>query len=642
MLWAVGPAGYTAGLWAASLADGRALDQTVCFDPAAASHFAATRLIISTLTAVGAVLFLFAAPWLLGTLAIGRMESKRATAGAWSLAANTAALVLVCLLLRNSVGVGRGGFFVAWLAWNTVLLLLARPPAPADADLRRLGRRWGGGLLIGAATVMIGIVLFHGEYFVQCFNGDGTEFRDLAQSLRLHFLPYWEIEPAERFGTFIANPTVANSYWTLALQLLLGEGELATRLPGWIWWLGVFVVSLRMVQGEDRRAAWLPAVPLALALMLGSVWYTFYVGYYPYMADPAAQAVTDALFTLFLLLGWDCLRHGDTAGWIVSTVLATLVFYAGLVMFVLMTAAALVWQPVPRRQVLHAALAGTLVFVVIACGYLLVGWSEGSLAGWRSTWHREIFRKYATAGPGNDSALLYVGYFLLGCGGIPAIGLLRPLLGRNADPDLAWKRTMATVTVLYLLIILGSGHKNLHYLGPLLPIPVILWLKHPQGASPSAAGRWAVPLSAAGCLAGCIFLCWPASRPEFTLNRELGAVTTFQTDSYQQACRWGRIASELYDRGHVGWQIGEHTWASYSQRDARPAAPRPLVVTDGVVPATEYQLVFESAKGVKLYCRDSRTIRWAASRRPPAGPDRSAAVFRPIAVAPRLRLDIQP
>ncbi len=38
-----------------------------------------------------------------------------------------------------------------------------------------------------------------------------------------------------------------------------------------------------------------------MALLLTSQWYTFYVGYYPYMADPANPGVPDALFTLLLL-----------------------------------------------------------------------------------------------------------------------------------------------------------------------------------------------------------------------------------------------------------------------------------------------------------------------------------------------------
>ncbi|GAG01507.1 unnamed protein product, partial [marine sediment metagenome] len=268
----------------------------------------------------------------------------------WSLAANSAALILICLILRNTVAVGRASFLAAWLAWTGALCFLAaRRSASRPGQVHSLWRRWAVGTLIGAAAVAVGIVLLYREHFIQCFNGDGTEFSELAGSLRHYFLPHWEIETAGRFGTFVANPTVINSYWTLGLQLLLGEGELAARLSCWVWWLGIFAVSLRIVQGEVTRGAWRQAIPLALAMLLTSVWYTFYVGYYPYMTDPANPAVPDALFTLLLLLALDCLRCGDCAGWVVSMILASLVFYAGGVMFLLMAGAAWVWQPVPRR-----------------------------------------------------------------------------------------------------------------------------------------------------------------------------------------------------------------------------------------------------------------------------------------------------
>jgi len=658
LLLAAGPALYGAGLSAASNADGRPLAGTVCFDPAADGHFAPRRLISAAAMATGSVLLVFLVPWLLGTLALRRIHSRRATAASWSLAANSAALVLVCLLLRSTTGLHRISFLVAWLTWSVVLLPAAGGATNVLPEIRSLWRRWGSGMMIGAAVVVVAIVLFSGEHFVQCFNGDGTEFCELARSLRHHFLPYWDLEAAGHFGTFVANPTIINSYWTLALQLLLGAGELSTRLPCWVWWLGVFAISLRMVQGETARGAWRPAVPLALAMFLVSLWYTFYVGYYPYMADPANPAVPDALFTLLLLLGLACLRCGDCAGWVVSMILASLVFYAGGVMLLLLGAAAWVWQPVPRRRIAPAFLIGLLVLAGITGGYLVVGWLEGSLPGWWKTLGREWFRKYGTPGRHGDLHLWFVAYFLLGCGAVPAIALLRAFGRNSAGRDGAWERTAATVTFAYLLIILGSGHKNLHYLGPLLPIPLILWLKRPLGKAPLAfpsqrhedaaahRRRSASPfggtklcptngdLWAALGLALCIVHSWPVSRPVFTLNRRLGAETTFQTDSYEEACRWARIAQALYRERHLGWQIGEHTWASYSQRDAQPTALRPLVVTKRKRPSKDHQCVFESDEGVKLYCQGPR---WFPGPRPEAGADRCAWMFLPIAIAPQPR-----
>ncbi len=669
LMMAVGPMLYGAGMGAALL--GNRLPVAVLI-----------KTVAAVVTPVGAILLLWVVPWLLGTLAFRRIESRRATAGAWSLAANSAALILVCLILRNTVGIGRGGFLASWLVWTVVLSILACERGQCVAELRGLWRRWGLGLMIGVAAVTAAVVLFQREHFAQCFNGDGIETFELARSLQHHLLPYWEMEWVGRFGTDVTNPSLINSYWTCALQLLLGETELATRLPYWVWWLGIFATALHMVSpGRDWGLGirdwpnppipnsqspitnpqspipnpqspittnWPAAIPLALMMLLACLWYTFYVGWNPYLVDPANPGVTDALFTLCLLLALDCLRLKDLSGWVVLTVLGSLVLYAGPVMFVLTSIAAVIAQPVPRRQMLGAVLAGTAALSALVLFYVTWGWLDGSLPGWWPTLYADYVDCYIRPLPRWNSGMLFAGYFLLGCGGIPAIGLLLPFRkkspGNKSSSDVGWERTVAAVTLWYLLIVLGGGIKNLHYLGPLMPIPVILWLRCARRA-PSAMKKWAA--SAAAPLLVGIWLCWPVSRPlfsfhhpVFTLHRELGAVTTFQTDSYQEACRWLRAAEvtiTLYKDEHFGWYIGQHTWVHYSQLAAEPAVPRPLLITDRAAPSDEYQLVLEWGRGVRLYCRDPQLLRWAARQQPPSGPDRCPWVFRPIAIAPFAR-----
>jgi len=636
LLAAVGPVCYGAGLWGASLADGHAPGEVACFDPTVDHPFSPARVIAAAGMAMGASLLIIVVPWILGMLAVSRWKAKRATAGAWSLAVNSVALVLVCLVLRNTVGIGRTSFLIAWLVWTGALLLavVGRSADPLG-DVRSAMRRWGPGLAIGLAAAAAGIGLFHPEHFLQCFNGDGTEQYEVARSLRHHFLPYWEIEAAQRFGTYIANPTVICAYWSLPWQLLLGGGELATRLPCWIWWLGTFAVSLRIVLGERERGSWLPAIPLALALLLTSIWYTFYVGYYPYMTDPASPGVLDALFTLLLLLALGCLRHGDCAGWVAMMVLASLLFYAGPVLFLLTAAAAWLWRPVARRQLYRAALCGMLVLAGIVLGYLIVGWSEGSLPGWLSTLQEENVDKYFAPATPWRTNLRYLVYFLVGCGGIPVIGLLGGFRRNGTAGETAWERTVATVAAAYLLIILVSGHKNLHYLGPLLPLPLVLWLKSARDAVAPIRSNPARPLLAAASLAVCLWLCWPSARGVFTLNRQLGAVTTFQTDSYQQACAWVKMIYPLRDRGLISWRVGPHTWLGYSELDGQPTAWRPLVVTRGPRPSPEYRLLFASPQHVKLYCRDARWAEWLRAKRRLPGPERFPPLFRPLAAGGR-------
>ena len=439
-------------------------------------------------------------------------------------------------------------------------------------------------------TVAVGIGLFWPDQFLQCFNGDGTESFELARSLRDHVLPTWEIEPIDRFGAVIVNPALINSYWTFALHLLLGEGEFATRLPYWVWWFGILLVSDRILR-HFGRSGFFAMLVIGLGALLSTLWYTFYVGYDPYMADLANPGVPDALFALWLLMGFDSLLQRSISGWIGSAVLGSLVLYAGPVMFVLTAAAAFVWRPVERERVVRGAIAGGAVLALIAGLYILWGWADGLLQGWWITLQGEYVNDYFAPLPRWRSALLYLGYFVLGCGGIPAIGLM------TAFRRSAGERTVATVLLAYLFIVLGSAAKNLHYLGPLLPPTLLLWTLRPGGRR---RGEFAVtPLLAVASICVAIALCWPRSRPIFTPNREAGAHTTYQTSSYEEACRWADLAI-IYDLGVTSWEIGPHTWVGYSHLEADSSERRPILVTTAEQIPEGYGIRGQAATGVKV------------------------------------------
>jgi len=659
MIVVAGPLCYGAGLAVAAALDGQPWQDVACFDPAE-GYGSVVRMAAGMLMGGGAAVSLLLAPWLLGVLAFRRRPGFRAMSHLWSLAISCCVLVLLCVALRYFGAVTRAGLFGAWIAWTAALAVAAGRHAAVLADLHDLVRRWGPGLSVGLATIAVAMVVFHREQFLQSFNGDGTEYDLLARSVREHFLPRFEQEPDGAWGIYAVNPAVVNSYWTMSFQALLGRGELAARLPCWLWWFGIFAASFRMVRSDALGRTLWSALALALLVLLMIVWYTFYCGYDPYMSDLACPGVPDALFTLLVLLALDSLRVGDAAGWVAAMLLASMIFYAGPVMFALMAMAGVAWQPLARRRMVGASLAGAAVLVALLLLYLTLGWIDGSLGHWMAVIRMEWLDKYFAARPLWREGAWFLGYFLLGCGGVPVLGLLVGLRRQAPTQQRAWQRTAATVVVLYLLIILGCGQKNLHYLGALLPIPLLLWLEPgtgpteglspfprrrpsqvPRGRLRTAAlqetrPRW-TELAAIASLAVCLVLSWPAARPVFMLNRELGAITTFQTDDFREACLWARICGALYEQGHLGWQIGQHTWAAYAECTARPAAPRPLLVTAGARPSTQYTLVFQSPEGVKLFCRDPQWLRWAAEQQPAAGPQRFPWTLQPIAIAPQPR-----
>jgi len=644
---------YLLAAVAAATMDGQAISEVICFEPGrfdlpAAESMSAGRMVCSVLMALGAVAFLLIVPGLLAVLVFRQRPGSRPAAHAWSLAANSAALMLICLILRHTLGIGRFSLATSWLAWTAVLLVLAWRRGRSLIVTKDLWSRYGGGLLIGLLGIGVAIVAMFPEQFLQCFSGDGTEVYVLAESLQQHFLPHfeletWQLKTGNRLGTAVVNPSLINSYWTFALQVLLGGKELPTRLPYWIWWLGIFIVSYRIVRPESRSGRTLAAILLALSVFLSSLLYTFYMGYYPYMADLANPGVTDALFTLSVLLALDCLRAKNCRGFVVSIVMASLVLYAGPVLLLTILAAAWVWRPIERPAVRAWGLRAVGVLTAIAAFYLVWGGLEGVLPAWMETLDLDYVNDYmAEPAPLWKSGPLFFAYFVLGCGGLPAWGLARAFrLGR-------WEKTVATATLLYLAIVLSAGAKNLHYLGPLLPITMILFLIPRSDARGTAdakrAGRECraidvLGLLAAGSLIVCIALCWPKMRTTFTLNRQLGTNTVVLTDSRIAAYRWARLHQVLEDQGKVSWHIGPHTWATYARWNPKPARLWPFVLSGGEPPSPTHVLIASrrvegTGRTARLYAQNEPWVAWLATRqaRPPL--ERYPIVMRPLADGP--------
>jgi hypothetical protein len=439
----------------------------------------------------------------------------------------------------------------------------------------------------------------------------------------------------------------------------LGDTECAARLPYWIWWLAIFAVCCRMtdfapLRPERRgsleaakdsngpgaaiatlsrhpstnRGRLLMSIPLGLMLFLVAVFFTFYVGYNPYMADLANPGVPDALFTLCMLAAFECLRYRDRWGFAFAMAMSSLVLYAGPVMLVLILGAAWIWRPIGRREVVSWGFLATGLLGIIATFYLVRGAIEGVLPVWIGMLDMEYVNDYLAPVSRWKSGLLFLGYFVLGSGGITVLGLF------TAFRQGPWQRTVATVTVLYLLVVLLSGFKNLHYLGPLLPIPIVLFLASRR--SHTKRGAWKSSLWAACSLLGCLVVCWPSERATFTLNRQLGMQTTFATDSYLTAVHWARLRYLLRSQGIMSWDCDQHSWVAYAEQDAELRDPRPLVITDGDPPTPEYRLVasrrVEGTDAIaKLYTRDLNLIHWLSTRRPLRPTERYPVLFSPLA-----------
>ncbi len=312
--------------------------------------------------------------------------------------------------------------------------------------------------------------------------------------------------------------------------------------------------------------------------------------------------------------------------WAISILMATLVLYAGPVMFVLSVGAMALWKPISRRQTLRWAVTAGGLLLATAAFYAIWGWCDGSLRYWIDTFDQEYVNHYLADVPRWKSAPLFLGYFVLGAGGIAAVGIVAAL---RRD---AWQGTVATVTLLYLAIVLGSGFKNLHWLAPLWPIPLILFLR---GAGSGERVVWRALVATASILL-CIVVCWPKQRVCFTLNRELGQQTTILTDRYLAAATWARVRLVLRNQHLMGWNCDAWTWVTYSEMASQPHELRPLVLTDGEAPAPGYWLLAShpvegTATVVRLYCRSKQVEEWLKTASSPDPVDRYPWVYRPLA-----------
>ena len=152
-------------------------------------------------------------------------------------------------------------------------------------------------------------------------------------------------------------------------------------------------------------------------MLLAAVNFTFYVGYDRYMSDIGNPGVTDALFTMFLLMSYDSLARG-AAGPGRSILMATLVLYAGPVMFVLSVAAMVFGSRFPAGKRSAGPRPPAVCCWLTAAFYAVWGWCDGSLRYWIDTLDQE-----------------YVNHYLARCSPLdfrPAFsGIFRPWGGRD-------------------------------------------------------------------------------------------------------------------------------------------------------------------------------------------------------------------
>ena len=455
-------------------------------------------------------------------------------------AAGAGVSYIVVTGLLHALVAGAAPGRAAWLVLLALpsLLCLARPSPEARGSHRAPA--------IAAALMGLLTIALWPKLAYEGLNGDGTEAYELARSLSAHPLPRWDLEASDgpgRFGTPMVNPFVTHAYLVSALMSVLGQGELAGRMP--IVTGAVLCASLAF--GLGRGSGPSGALYVAAVTALHLLWNAYYVGYEPAFSDLAEPGGTDLLMTALWMAGfWEATR-GACAWAAAFFVAASGILYSAPLLATVAVVA--LGRGDPRAARLAKLWLGAVaVLVVAAAAY---GASRGLLLVWWARLYEEYWHDLAGTFRRTPSTLV-LGQLLLLTGALPVVALAR---FRRLD---AGSRALVVAALFYLGLVLIHGYKNLHYLAPL---PYLLAPPALSATGPRLrAGAIAV-------VALAFALSWPRERRVHRETIELGRVSCVDGLDYESAALAADVVYEAFSRPNETvrpFAVGKHTFVRYA------------------------------------------------------------------------------
>jgi len=298
----------------------------------------------------------------------------------------------------------------------------------------------------------------------------------LAESLKVHLLPHWHLEFADRFGFPVVNPPL-HSYLNLFALLLLGDAFGAVSITSALFIYVSSLVVLGLISPPSQPASQqfeksAPAKafgrePAILILVIAIFGYFFL-----HENDPTTFVFPTHLFVLNLLLAFHFLLKGEFRLFLVYAFLASLSRYAGLLLISL--GIFFYWflskegrKPALRAYGGYLALLG-LFFTLVFCASA----AQGNLGVFLETVKQEILVRFDHFGliglpPMNVSpepkasvanTISFLNWFLYGPVFL-SIFFFLPKKDKTA-------RFFSLTSIAYLLIISVSRYKRVHYVAP--------------------------------------------------------------------------------------------------------------------------------------------------------------------------------
>jgi len=569
---------------------------------------------------IGSACVLFLSPGLYLALVLRGAN----TAGQWILSALGLSLVVVSTstavlqwiigtpLRGTSFAATVGGCSLACLALGFIALRRGHrvtwPLASPHAGVTLLACAIGPMVISAALTPKL---------FWEVFTGDGAHAFESARLLVVQPVPFWP-PAAGQIASYPGVTTMLSTYPAAWFVRLFGELEVSARLPMILYLAALYAGICALIeQGRPAQVGVAERCLFWLGLATYTVVVSFSATYNPYHADvalPCAQVTL--LIACFLATALAFVRR-QRAWLILFATLTCVTSPAGMQLLLFWSVAALVaWRPAPWREI--GLLCATIAACMIAGALLpaLLGAvglpAPGGEHGFWGLMERMNFLQLS-----NVSRFIYL---IVPSGILPALALF------VWPRDDIIGRALIVTTWLYFGFYYLLAHTPLHYFGPAMILPVVVFWRSRILQVPRYR-PWALVGAAAGALIG-LRLSVPADVSPHTTARVLGASIVDRLDGYESldpsAYRRQKLLLQLFpsvgdprvpDQLYGG---AANSWYYYARHPRTHDGEMNYVLQALTDPAPGTMRLVAQDDGVALYVRDDAVWRQHQTLHPPS------------------------
>lgn len=527
----------------------------------------------------------------------------------WLLMGFVWSMVVLCVppMILNQMGLGvlRGGAYFGFVALvNAVALGIyylryGRGAVAPDFLANR------GTVLSALVLGFLTLAVMSAKFYWENFSPDGA---GVLNFVRLFIYTDWPFWPPDA-GAIQVAPGVTSFLFDLPAswyQRLIGENELAMRLP-YILYIGmIYVVAMGLIRlGRD----WVPAMTdhglIIAAFMIYTLSIIYSGGYNPYFGDSPMPAARETLVGAFFLgIVYFALSGQMAAMWVAGIVSYLLLPTGGLWMLLTTAAIFVVCRPRDWRRLFHL---GALMVVCAAIG------SVGPV----------IIRAFDMPVPGSEfdlrgivNRLRYVtfwepsrlAYLIVPSGILPVVSMF---FWKRQD-DVA--RVLTLITAVFFLFWYFQGYRVLlhHFIPAMIPPLVVMWRYDYLAQTRNfVLSRAAIALA----LIAALWLAFPLKPGLHQFSREIGASVELRGDRYEgyQTRALGtfhEIFGELFpiqyteDGASNNYFGGPMVWLHYAVQPKAADQQITYVLQPDEFEAPDGATLFQSFDGYSLWIID--------------------------------------